>query len=162
MHVVSQGVQLSGYTTLRLGGPASRFVQVGTATDLVGAVREADLAGEPVLVLGGGSNLVIADSGFPGIVVRVVTTGVRVSQASDGVRVTAAAGENWDRLVPAIRAGSNPPPLRYIAMAYKSNFRELPSMIEWLFSERRAWKVEIRDTYLVDWIPQEFRETATP
>ncbi len=67
--------------------------------------------------------------------------------------------ENWEKLLAAYKAGSAPPPLRYIAMAYKSNYRELPSLIEWLFSERQAWKVEIRDTYVVSWIPQEFRDS---
>ncbi len=62
---------------------------------LVGAVREADAAGEPVLVLGGGSNLVVADDGFPGTVVRVATRGVE----RDGGRLTVQAGEPWDTVV---------------------------------------------------------------
>ncbi len=62
---------------------------------LVGAVREADAAGEPVLVLGGGSNLVVADDGFPGTVVRVATRGVE----RDGGRLTVQAGEPWDAVV---------------------------------------------------------------
>lgn len=104
MLVLSERVQLSGYTTLRLGGPAARLGEAGTPDEVVGAVREADRAGEPLLVLGGGSNLVVADSGFPGTVVRVTTSGVAVSDepdsgAGDRVRVTASAGENWDRLV---------------------------------------------------------------
>jgi hypothetical protein len=66
--------------------------------------------------------------------------------------------ENWEKLLAVFPNGSAPPPLRYIAMAYKSNYRELPSLIEWLFSERQAWKVEIRDTYDVPYIPQEFRD----
>jgi UDP-N-acetylmuramate dehydrogenase len=90
---------LSGYTTLRVGGPAARLVEAGTAKDLVAVVRDADLAGEPLLVLGGGSNLVIADAGFDGTVARVATTGVSVRQVDDQVEVSVAAGENWDRLV---------------------------------------------------------------
>lgn len=66
--------------------------------------------------------------------------------------------ENWEKLLAAYGTGSASPPLRYIAMAYRSNYRELPSLIEWLFNERQAWKVEIRDTYVVPWIPQEFRD----
>ncbi len=66
--------------------------------------------------------------------------------------------ENWEKLLDAFSRGSAPPPLRYIAMAYKSNFRELPSLIEYLRNERRAWKIEIRDTIEVPWIPQEFRD----
>ena len=82
-------------TTLRLGGPARRLVVVGTEADLVDAVRAADAAGEPVLVLGGGSNVVIADEGFDGLVVQVATRGVERS----GGDLTVAAGEDWDALV---------------------------------------------------------------
>jgi UDP-N-acetylmuramate dehydrogenase len=90
---------LAGYTTLRLGGPAARFIEAGRDEQLVGAVREADRATEPVLVLGGGSNLVVADAGFPGTVVHVATRGVTITGPGDGVSVQAAAGEDWDALV---------------------------------------------------------------
>ncbi|PXY31996.1 UDP-N-acetylmuramate dehydrogenase [Prauserella muralis] len=84
---------LRGYTTLRLGGPARRFVVAETTAGLVDTVRELDAAGEPVLLLGGGSNLVVADEGFPGTVVRIGTTGW------DGD--TVAAGQDWDAYVAA-------------------------------------------------------------
>ena len=90
---------LSGYTTLGLGGPAARFIEVGSDDQVIAAVRETDLSGEPVLVLGGGSNLVVADEGFPGTVVRVATRGVTIGAGRDGVTVAAAAGEDWDALV---------------------------------------------------------------
>jgi UDP-N-acetylmuramate dehydrogenase len=96
---VTPHVRLADYTTLRLGGPAARFVRASTEDALVGAVRDADQAGEPLLVLGGGSNLVIPDDGFPGAVVRVETSGITVTERADAVRVTVAAGEDWDRLV---------------------------------------------------------------
>jgi UDP-N-acetylmuramate dehydrogenase len=83
---------LAELTTLRLGGPAGRLVDATTDDELVTLVREADGAGEPLLVLAGGSNVVIADEGFPGTVVRVRTTGV----TRDGDVVTVAAGEPWD------------------------------------------------------------------
>lgn len=96
----TQRVRLAEHTTLRLGGPAARFVEADTEEDLIQAVRDADLAGEPLLVLGGGSNLVVADEGFPGTVVRVAVTGAQVAAGEAGaVRVTAAAGEDWDGLV---------------------------------------------------------------
>src|SRR4051812_29791426 len=66
---------LGPLTTLRLGGPAGRLVDTRTEAELVQAVREADATGEPVLVLAGGSNVVVADAGFAGAVVRVLTTG---------------------------------------------------------------------------------------
>jgi UDP-N-acetylmuramate dehydrogenase len=97
-HLISRA-DLSGYTTLRVGGPAARLVEADTASDVFAVVRDADLAGEPVLVLGGGSNLLVADAGFDGTVVRVATAGVAVRQADDLVKVTVAAGENWDGLV---------------------------------------------------------------
>jgi UDP-N-acetylmuramate dehydrogenase len=96
---MSESVPLSVHTTLRLGGPAARFAEARTADELVEAVLAADMAGEPLLVLGGGSNLVVSDDGFPGTVLRVATRGIDVHQAGEEVLVTVAAGENWDQLV---------------------------------------------------------------
>jgi len=95
---------LADHTTLRLGGPAARFETATTEAELVELVSAADAAGEPVLVLAGGSNLVVSDEGFPGTVVKVATTGVDADVEGDdascgGVLVTVAAGESWDELV---------------------------------------------------------------
>ena len=87
-------VALAPLTTLRLGGPAARMVEARTEMELAEAVRSAY---EPLLVLAGGSNVVIADEGFPGTVVRVLTRGVE----RGGERLTAQAGEPWDELVAA-------------------------------------------------------------
>ena len=65
-------------------GPPGGWSEAGTEAEVVAAVRAADAAGEPLLVLGGGSNLVIADEGFPGTVVRVATSGVRASAHGRG------------------------------------------------------------------------------
>ncbi len=86
---------LSDLTTMRLGGPAARVVTASSADELVDAVRSADAAHEPVLIVGGGSNLVVADSGWPGVVVLVRSPGVE----RDGDEVTAQAGVVWDDLV---------------------------------------------------------------
>ena len=67
---------LRDHTTLRLGGPAKAWVHAETEAELIEAVSAADAAGEPVLVLGGGSNVVVADEGFPGTVVEVATRGI--------------------------------------------------------------------------------------
>jgi UDP-N-acetylmuramate dehydrogenase len=92
--------RLADHTTLRLGGPAQRWVRAGTETELVEAVREADARGEPALVLGGGSNLVVADEGFAGTVLEVATHGVEVEgDTCGGAVVTVQAGEVWDTLV---------------------------------------------------------------
>ena len=97
---VRTSVPLRGYTTLRLGGPAARFLPATSASDVVDAVRAADAAGEPLLVLGGGSNLVIADDGFDGLAVRVATEGRSFDRLADGrVELTIEAGEDWDRTV---------------------------------------------------------------
>ena len=96
---------LGRHTSLRLGGPAGRWVEATTEEELVAAVDAADQQGEPVLVLGGGSNLVVADDGFPGTVVHVATRGVvpDVDDSGDpscsGATVTVAAGESWDDVV---------------------------------------------------------------
>ena len=94
-------VPLSGLTTMRVGGPARRLVTVDTTDELVDAVREIDDADEPLLVVGGGSNLVIADEGFAGSVVRVATGGITVESAgsSDVVMIRVAAGDVWDDVV---------------------------------------------------------------
>jgi UDP-N-acetylmuramate dehydrogenase len=96
---------LADYTTLGLGGPAKAFTDAPAEAALIDAVQAADAAGEPVLILGGGSNLVIADEGFPGTVVHVNTRGVGYAAAADGhVDVTVAAGEDWDDVVAAVVA----------------------------------------------------------
>ncbi len=117
---VREQVRLSRFTTLGLGGPARRFVVAGTDEEIIAAVRAADQRGEPLLVLGGGSNLLISDNGFPGTVIQVATKGVhrmtgpdeagldRASPDEAGpgrpapgapVTLTVAAGEEWDTVV---------------------------------------------------------------
>ena len=86
---------LSELTTLRLGGPATRYVEAPSEQAVIEAVTAADRAGEPLLVLAGGSNLVVADEGFHGTVVRIATRGV----ARDGTALEVAAGEPWDPFV---------------------------------------------------------------
>ncbi len=91
---------LRDHTTLRLGGPGREWVRASTEVELVAAVAEADASGVPVLLLGGGSNVVVADEGFDGRVVEVATTGVGVdADACSGASLTVAAGEDWDALV---------------------------------------------------------------
>jgi UDP-N-acetylmuramate dehydrogenase len=93
---------LADYTTLGLGGPARDFVSADSEAGLIGAVRSADKAGDRVLLIGGGSNLVISDTGFPGMVIHVNTRGLTYVDAGDGaVSATVAAGEDWDDVVAA-------------------------------------------------------------
>src|SRR2546421_10883073 len=86
---------LSDLTTLRLGGPAREIVEARSEDEVVAAVAGADAAGEPLLILAGGSNVVIADEGFPGTVVRLMTSGVERRGAA-GLEVQ--AGEPGDPL----------------------------------------------------------------
>jgi len=93
------GPPLAALTTLRLGGEARRLVRARSTAEVVEAVARADAAGEPLLVIGGGSNLVVADAGFDGTVLQAASRGVSVEQRGDRVRLVAAAGEPWDELV---------------------------------------------------------------
>jgi UDP-N-acetylmuramate dehydrogenase len=100
MPSVRDQVLLAGLTTLGVGGPARRFLRASTEAELIAAVRDADGRGEPLLILGGGSNLVIADAGFPGTVVQVATRGIHQEpDGADAVRLTVAAGQDWDGVV---------------------------------------------------------------
>lgn len=93
-------VPLAPLTTLRLGGPAGTLVTATSSDELVAAVAAADAAGHPLLTLAGGSNVVIADEGFPGAVVLVRSSGIAVLRDGSGaVRVIAQSGEPWDGLV---------------------------------------------------------------
>ncbi|WP_035800781.1 UDP-N-acetylmuramate dehydrogenase [Kitasatospora mediocidica] len=93
--LVLENAPLAPLTTLRLGGPARRLVTAETDAEVVAVVREADAAGEPLLVIGGGSNLVIGDAGFAGTVLRIATTGFTL----DGTALELAAGEVWSEVV---------------------------------------------------------------
>jgi UDP-N-acetylmuramate dehydrogenase len=83
-------MELAELTTLRLGGPADRIVEARSEAELIGAVRDG-----AALLLAGGSNVVIADAGVPGTVVRVLTRGVE----RDGELLVVQAGEEWDAFV---------------------------------------------------------------
>ncbi|MFT4029202.1 MAG: UDP-N-acetylmuramate dehydrogenase [Protaetiibacter sp.] len=95
--------RLSELTTLRVGGEARELVEPETRDELVRAALELWASGDDWLLLGGGSNLVIADDGFDGTVIRVATRGIDIALDADGrhARVRAAAGESWDALVAA-------------------------------------------------------------
>jgi UDP-N-acetylmuramate dehydrogenase len=117
MTTVREHVPLSAYTTLRLGGPARSFAEAASDAEIVAQVRAADGRGEPLLVLGGGSNLVVADEGFRGTVVKIASSGIELGEPGNGepgpggpggpggegdgpaVTVTVAAGEDWDGFV---------------------------------------------------------------
>jgi len=92
---------LSELTTLRVGGPATRLVEPATRAELIDAVDEAWNSPEDWLLVGGGSNLVVADEGFDGTVLHVVTRGIAEARVEGArpVRLTVEAGEPWDAVV---------------------------------------------------------------
>ena len=95
---------LAELTTLRVGGPARTVLEVTSEAELVDAVTVADEAGDPVLVVAGGSNLLVGDEGFEGTVVLVRTRGIDIVGRADdamcgGASVTVQAGEVWDDVV---------------------------------------------------------------
>nr|WP_231935226.1 UDP-N-acetylmuramate dehydrogenase [Micromonospora viridifaciens] len=93
---------MAHYTTLRLGGPAGQLETATSAEEIVQKVREAEVREDPILVLAGGSNVVIGDQGFPGTVVLIRSRGFRViAEDADTVTVRVEAGEPWDDLVAA-------------------------------------------------------------
>ena len=90
--------ELSQYTSLRVGGPATKIVQVSTEAQIIAAIEEA---GEtPILIMGGGTNVLIADKGFDGTVIRISNNSVQSEvDACSGATLTIGAGEDWDVFV---------------------------------------------------------------
>ena len=97
---ISESTLLSDHTTIRVGGPADRFVVAHTEAEAIEVVTACDERGIPVLVLGGGSNILVADAGFPGVVVRLAFSEIR-ADVSDcgGAAVRVGAGVVWDDFV---------------------------------------------------------------
>jgi UDP-N-acetylmuramate dehydrogenase len=94
-------VPLAPRTTFELGGPARFLAEITETSDMLAALEWAKVKSLPVFVLGGGSNLVIADAGFPGLVLHMKTRGLRWNEKADDVHVEIAAGEVWDDVVRA-------------------------------------------------------------
>jgi UDP-N-acetylmuramate dehydrogenase len=93
-------LNLADLTTLRLGGPVRQVVEAHSADDLIEASRVADEAGDPLLLVAGGSNLVVGDQGLDGTALLVRSTGVAIdADACSGASLTVQAGEPWDDLV---------------------------------------------------------------
>ena len=98
---VRQQVPLSELTTLRVGGPARTLITAQTIEEVVDVVAGADASRERLLIIAGGSNLLIGDQGFDGTVLHVAVGGVAIGETGDGPRVVAGAGEPWDGVVSA-------------------------------------------------------------
>ena len=91
---------LSELTTLHVGGTATKIVRATTETQLIEEIAKADEAKTPLLVIGGGSNILVSDAGFAGTVIVVETTGNSYEiDACSGGMLQVAAGVNWDEFV---------------------------------------------------------------
>lgn len=101
MAPIARNVPLAGLTTLGIGGPASWFWIARTADDVRAACQWSDINRVPLFVLGGGSNLLIADGGVPGLVLQIAIAGAEFVGRGDDVLVRAGAGERWDSVVAA-------------------------------------------------------------
>ncbi|CAB4997719.1 unannotated protein [freshwater metagenome] len=89
---------LRDYTSLRVGGPAKKFVEVGTEAEIIAAIEAA--GDTPILIIGGGTNILVADSGFEGTVIRIKSHSMQSEiDACSGATLTIGAGENWDEFV---------------------------------------------------------------
>lgn len=97
---IKENVPLAQYTTFKIGGPARYYCSVSNEDDLIEACRFARERNVPVFILGGGSNILVSDKGFGGLVIRMRMKGVYFHENGDGtVTVSSAAGELWDDLV---------------------------------------------------------------
>src|SRR5256886_8260425 len=100
--LIQDNVPLAPLTTFRVGGPARYFAQAATPADVGSAVDLARSRNLPLFILGGGSNLVVADSGWPGLVLRVAIGGITTQNTdapSNAVLFNVGAGVNWDDFV---------------------------------------------------------------
>jgi UDP-N-acetylmuramate dehydrogenase len=100
--LLQENIPLAPLTTFRIGGPARFFVEAKTVGDVEQAVRYAQSRNLPLFILGGGSNLVVADSGWPGLVLKIATNGIEQRPGHDDQGrglFDVGAGESWDRFV---------------------------------------------------------------
>jgi UDP-N-acetylmuramate dehydrogenase len=97
---LQENVPLGPYTTLGIGGPARFFCEAKTEEEVAGTAKLARDCGLPLFVLGGGSNLLVSDAGFDGLVMRIGVAGLmRESREGAQVVLKAGAGGNWDEFV---------------------------------------------------------------
>jgi len=98
--VIRENVSLAEYTTFKIGGPARYFAETTNEEELASALLLAEANSLPVLVIGSGSNLLIADEGFPGLVIKVAMLGIEYHSLEDGsVRLVCGAGETLDVVI---------------------------------------------------------------
>lgn len=94
-----ENVPLAPMTTIGIGGPARYFAEIANPDALLDGVAWSRARGVPLFVLGGGSNILVADRGYPGLVMRVSILGIETHLDGHDVVISAGAGEEWDALV---------------------------------------------------------------
>ena len=97
--VITENVPLAPLTTLKVGGAARYFIEATSTAEVSQAVEFSKSANLPLFILGGGSNLVISDAGWPGLVLKIGITGINHRHGHDEVIFEAGAGEDWDKFV---------------------------------------------------------------
>ncbi len=102
--LITENVLLAPLTTLRVGGPARYFIEAQTISEVSEAVEFSRSRNLPLFVLGGGSNLVISDAGWPGLVLKIGITGINHRHGHDEVVFEVGAGEDWDKFVGSVVA----------------------------------------------------------
>ena len=96
---ILENVPLAPLTTFQVGGPARWFVEAASEADVRAAIEYAAERKLPLFILGGGSNLVVADAGFPGVVLKIALRGLEEHDSGGKRLFDAAAGEDWDSFV---------------------------------------------------------------
>jgi UDP-N-acetylmuramate dehydrogenase len=97
---LQQSVPLAPLTTLGIGGPAKSFVRAESIDEIRDVMAWAGARREPLFILGGGSNVLIADEGFDGVVLQIDLRGMMVrDESAEAATVHVAAGERWDEFV---------------------------------------------------------------
>src|ERR1700733_1486365 len=100
--LVQENIPLAPLTSFKLGGPARYFVEAASIAEVEEAVALSRSRDLPLFILGGGSNLVVSNAGWPGLVLRIAIAGIdRRNESNDEGRIVfdAGAGESWDRFV---------------------------------------------------------------
>lgn len=96
---VQEDVALAPLTTMQVGGAARFFVEAKTEQNIFAALDFAEKQGVPIFILGGGSNLLVSDAGFSGLVLKIGLRGVEITKDKNDILLTAQAGEDWDSIV---------------------------------------------------------------
>jgi UDP-N-acetylmuramate dehydrogenase len=105
--LIQEDVSLAPLTTLGIGGPARFFVEARSSEAMLAGIRWASKRGIPLFVLGGGSNIVVSDHGFPGLVIRNAISGIEIEPGGSGSKlITAGGGDQWDDVVKLAVAGN--------------------------------------------------------